>query len=168
MTTPYRPSLWNRIRFKLAALPLPLKRKRFAGFDLDGNRFYESYNPLTPNKPRRTVVYKTEGHYTENNVTPQWMSWLRYTRQTAPTEEELLGEVRRIVQTRQNAQLVARRWQEEALRLASPEQTGGSSSNEPDDTQASTTGTTEKVTKREESQRSEWQPESWTPSKPAR
>lgn len=69
MSTPYKPSSLARIYYNFRSWNLPWRKKFFRGFDLDGNTFYESYNPLTPNKLRRTVKYVKDGHYTDNNVT---------------------------------------------------------------------------------------------------
>lgn len=117
MSAPYSPGRLTKLYYSFKSLPLPWRRKFFKGFDLDGNEFYESYNALHPTKPRRTVKYVKDGHYTDNQVTPQWMSWLRYTRPQAPTLEELRQEVYRIQSTRQNAALVSARWEEERARL---------------------------------------------------
>ena len=117
MSQPYRPSVFVKAYYRFKAIKLPWRRKFFRGFDLDGNSFYESYNPLTPHKMRRTVKYIKDGHYTDNNVTPQWMQWLRHTRTEAPTESELLQEVHRIQATRQNAFLISQKWDEEKTRL---------------------------------------------------
>ncbi|KAJ8608178.1 hypothetical protein MRB53_039776 [Persea americana] len=69
MSKPYQPSAIARAFYNFKSWNLPWRRKFFRGFDLDGNKFYEQYNPLTPNKLRRTVKYIKDGHYTDNNVT---------------------------------------------------------------------------------------------------
>lgn len=148
--------------------------------------FYESYNPLHPTKPRRTVKYVKDGHYTDNQVTPQWMSWLRYTRPQAPTLSELEQEVVRIQSTRQNAALVSARWEEERarLKLSSPTTTNHEETKHTIDRQNERMGTIQEAREQEESvqggksnaaesdyipapgtrdEKGEWQPESWSP-----
>lgn len=118
MSAPYQPSFIAKQWYRFKSYKFPWRRHFFRGFDLDGNRFYESYNPLTPKKLRRTVKYMKDGHYTDNNVTPQWMQWLRHTRKEAPTLAELQQEVLRIQGTRRNAELISQRWEEERTRLS--------------------------------------------------
>ncbi|CCG81439.1 Putative uncharacterized protein [Taphrina deformans PYCC 5710] len=149
MTQPYRPNLITKLYYAYKSIRLPFRRKVFRGFDLDGNKFYESYNPLTPNKWRRTVQYVHDGHYTDNNVTPQWMSWLRYTRPNPPTMDELRGEVVRIQSTRLNAQLISRRWEEERERLSGLNQASLSEPQVQTQAQAQTEQSEEQVLQRQ-------------------
>ena len=155
MTTPYQPNALVRAWYSFKAVKLPWRKKFFRGFDLDGNTFYEQYNPLTPHKLRRTVKYLKDGHYTDNNVTPQWMSWMRHTREHPPTIEELMQEAHRIQSTRQNALLINQKWEEERARLKLEGPKNGTKG-EADGRLPSPGSVDEK---------GEWQPESWTPSK---
>ena len=118
MSQPYRPNVLVKAYYAFKSFSFPWRRKFFRGFDLEGNSFYESYNPLTPNKLRRTVKYVKDGHYTDNHVTPQWMQWLRHTRPTAPTLDDLVQEANRIQATRQNALLISQKWEQEKARLS--------------------------------------------------
>lgn len=114
----YTPNALVKAYYSWRSLSLPWRRRAFRGFDLEGNTYWESYNPLTPAKKRRTVAYVRDGHYTDNAVTPQWMSWLRHTRVKAPTREELVQEVQRIQSTRTNAKALEMKWVAERERLA--------------------------------------------------
>lgn len=166
MKEAYKPTWFANLYYgRWQTLRLPWRKTFFRGFDLDGNKYFESYNPLNPAKYRRTVKYVHDGHYTDNNVTPQWMAWLRHTKKDAPTLDELYQEVARIHQTQHNALLVQQRWEEEKLKLAAPQ---------PDQQQPSETKEPSKKPSSDymeapgtRNEKGEWQPEAWV-SKPVR
>lgn len=181
MSKPYIPSGLVKAWYNYKSWQLPWRKKFFRGFDLDGNTFYESYNPLTPNKLRRTVKYVKDGHYTDNNVTrmsfrvsqlisAQWMSWLRHTRATAPTIEELVQEVQRIQSTRSNALLIDQRWEEERARLKL--QAPDVAAVKDQEKRADVMGEARKQSENSDylpapgtkDEKGEWQPEAWNPS----
>ncbi|BFZ54428.1 hypothetical protein PYCC9005_001464 [Savitreella phatthalungensis] len=117
MKQAYTPGLVARAYYAYRSWNLPWRRRFFRGYDLEGNTYWESYNPLTPSRMRRTVKYVNDGGYTDNAVTPGFMGWLRYTRDKAPTEEELLAEVARIQHARVRAQELSDKWEAERDRL---------------------------------------------------
>ncbi|KAI7904969.1 uncharacterized protein BX663DRAFT_501203 [Cokeromyces recurvatus] len=77
----------------------PWKKHALIGFDLQGNEYWDCPNPLG-GRPKRWVqmVDGTENDLTvfhQNKLPVQWQSWLRHTRNIAPTLEELVLEERR-------------------------------------------------------------------------
>lgn len=95
---------------------LRIGRARFlAGKDLDHNSYYE-YPPLDGNTdPRRTRrlvrfrEHKELGEYDQSTLPPQWLMWLRHTRKSAPTIEELTKDRERIAITQHNAKILEQR-----------------------------------------------------------
>jgi NADH dehydrogenase [ubiquinone] 1 alpha subcomplex assembly factor 2 len=99
------------------------------GVDLDGNKYWEvreSYAQAT--KLRRTAEYSPNVHHSDVNVPPQWMQWLRHTREVAPTVEEQQHDVIRQQQLRQLADAADARWAAQPSFLQAPDarELGGS------------------------------------------
>ncbi|MCO5589619.1 hypothetical protein L7F22_043587 [Adiantum nelumboides] len=103
---------------------LRIGRARFlAGKDLDHNNYYE-YPPLDGNTdPRRTRrlvrfrEHKELGEYDQSTLPPQWLMWLRHTRKSAPTIEELTKDRERIAITQHNARILEQREAERRFEL---------------------------------------------------
>jgi NADH dehydrogenase [ubiquinone] 1 alpha subcomplex assembly factor 2 len=72
-------------------------------------------------KLRRMVKYKDpKVHLAEVNVPPQWMQWLRHTREAAPTVEEQSLDVFRQRQLKQLAAAADARWAAQDSFLVAP------------------------------------------------
>lgn len=91
------------------------RARYLAGKDLDHNSYYEypslDGNP-DPRKTRRLVrfrVHKELGEYDQSTLPPQWLMWLRHTRKSAPTIEELTKDRERIAITQHNARVLEQR-----------------------------------------------------------
>ncbi|KAI9140585.1 hypothetical protein BKA69DRAFT_1125498 [Paraphysoderma sedebokerense] len=56
-------------------------------------------------------------YFTEDSIPVQWQAWLRFTRNTPPSLEELQRDQERIRLVKQRAEELERKWQEEKLRL---------------------------------------------------
>ena len=85
-------------RFQAMNMPL-LSAKRFKGYDLDGNMYFETASKGP--RPKRTVSYndpQNNHHITYNPDTKptQWQAWMRHTRQDPPTLEELEEDLKRL------------------------------------------------------------------------
>ncbi|PWN45111.1 hypothetical protein IE81DRAFT_320722 [Ceraceosorus guamensis] len=98
------------------ALPLPggLGRWRYlVGKDLADNSYYEFPSPdgnKDPRFTRRVVKYKEHMDidlYDRSELPLQWMMWLRHTRRSAPSIQELQEDVQRIATVQANAARLA-------------------------------------------------------------
>lgn len=88
----------------------------FAGYDLDGNRYFEMPHPLNPNSSKRTVDYRIKrdwADYQFSSMPVQWSAWMRRTRQNPPTIEELQQDVARRERLQRNVALLDQAYQEE-------------------------------------------------------
>lgn len=85
---------------RLQTINIPfLSTKKFQGYDLTGNMYFETN--IKGGKAKRTVTYKDAklNHHTSYNtesIPIQWQSWMRHTRPDAPTLEELQLDEKRI------------------------------------------------------------------------
>ncbi|TIB60481.1 hypothetical protein E3P78_03130 [Wallemia ichthyophaga] len=96
--------LWSKI-------PKPSDRY-FVGYDLEGgtiqqgNKYFE-HPPTTDYKerPKRSVRYPRQVDWAlvGKNMPAQWQAWLRHTRLSPPSIEELESDLLRIQRTQQNA-----------------------------------------------------------------
>jgi NADH dehydrogenase [ubiquinone] 1 alpha subcomplex assembly factor 2 len=97
--------------------------KKFIGYDLQGNMYFEE--PMIKrgiNFPRRSVTYEDGrnhiSEYDPNSIPVQWQAWMRHTRPDPPTIQELQNEVERQIQTQENIKKLAeKRIEEEANRI---------------------------------------------------
>ncbi|KAF8531095.1 hypothetical protein JB92DRAFT_3092431 [Gautieria morchelliformis] len=77
------------------------KQRRLVGYDLEGNRFYESPpGVIDPQRARRTVEYRKSGDLWDtaagiSRLPAQWNAWLAHTRNSAPTLDELKSDIAR-------------------------------------------------------------------------
>ncbi|PWN35680.1 uncharacterized protein FA14DRAFT_160726 [Meira miltonrushii] len=99
------------------------RARYLAGKDLDHNKYYE-YPPLDGNTdPRRTRrlvrfrEHKELGEYDQSTLPPQWLMWLRHTRKSAPTIEELSKDRERIAITQHNVRILEQRDAQRRLEL---------------------------------------------------
>ncbi|KAJ8517913.1 hypothetical protein ONZ45_g4943 [Pleurotus djamor] len=101
------------------------KPARLIGRDLEGNSYYERFNPNNPTRAKRTVKYYAEQDMWryiggERRLAVQWTAWLSHTRAHPPTLEELEQDAARVERVRYNAAMIEareRQEREEALRL---------------------------------------------------
>jgi NADH dehydrogenase [ubiquinone] 1 alpha subcomplex assembly factor 2 len=93
------------------------------GVDLEGNTFWEMKDAARQaNRFRRMVQYADRNvHHSEVKVPPQWMQWLRHTRQTAPTIAEQERDIVRQSQMRQLAEAADARWAAQPSYLVAPD-----------------------------------------------
>ncbi|CAH7684518.1 hypothetical protein PPACK8108_LOCUS18728 [Phakopsora pachyrhizi] len=89
------------------------KERFYVGSDLHRNRYYEEpisssilINAIERTRPRRYVdfynVLKDLDSHRFQNVPPQWLSWLSFTRKTPPTIQELEADRFRQVRLKEN------------------------------------------------------------------
>ncbi|KOS13064.1 hypothetical protein Malapachy_1684 [Malassezia pachydermatis] len=104
------------------------KARYIVGRDLENNVYYELpslQGANDPNRTRRVVKWnswKYPSDYNPKDMPIQWDAWMRHTRHTPPTIEELLRDKERIEMVRHNARVLemrdqAAKEQEEAMRL---------------------------------------------------
>ncbi|UZJ53899.1 hypothetical protein CBS101457_003219 [Exobasidium rhododendri] len=99
------------------------RQQYFIGKDLDSNLYYEYPSldgSLDPRKTRRVIKYKIHkelGEHDQAALPIQWLMWLRHTRKSAPSIEELVQDIQRIETTRHNAKILEARDAERRLHL---------------------------------------------------
>ncbi|KAL8809596.1 MAG: hypothetical protein Q9223_007901, partial [Gallowayella weberi] len=86
MSSPFR-TFWQ----KWKSLQLPWRKRWLAGADLAGNKYYY-FRPHTAAKPRRILQQNPRIPYSDIVIPVQWHQWLRHTRPTAPTIQELQSD----------------------------------------------------------------------------
>ncbi|KAI9483594.1 MAG: hypothetical protein EXX96DRAFT_148818 [Benjaminiella poitrasii] len=102
-------SLFKKLASSYKVTRFPWKKHALVGFDLQGNEYWDCPNPLGGRTKRWVqMIDGTEDDLTvfhQNKLPVQWQSWLRHTRNTPPTLEELALEERRraIIQGRARA-----------------------------------------------------------------
>lgn len=96
---------------------VPLRKKWFVGYDLDGNTYWEFSNYNNPQgKLRRIVEYREKkGNFTDYKLPPMWLQWLRHTRPERPTLQNLLAEQQRQQAMKILAQRADERWKQESV-----------------------------------------------------
>ncbi|KAK7179971.1 hypothetical protein DPSP01_009860 [Paraphaeosphaeria sporulosa] len=90
-----QPGLVKRLWWSWKMLPLPWRRRTLAGFDLEGNTYWEWKIAKHARRTRRIVEYPGGAYNSDVHVPPQWAQWLRQTRAEAPTMEEQQAEAMR-------------------------------------------------------------------------
>ncbi|VVT56712.1 uncharacterized protein SAPINGB_P005228 [Magnusiomyces paraingens] len=96
---------------------VPFRKKFFIGYDLDGNTYWEFFNPNNPLRPRRIVDYReTRKNWVDYKMPPQWMQWLRFARPTYPTLEELAADKQRQELLKYRVMEAEQRWQSVPLK----------------------------------------------------
>ncbi|GJJ78449.1 NADH dehydrogenase [ubiquinone] 1 alpha subcomplex assembly factor 2 [Entomortierella parvispora] len=113
--------LMRRLALSLKAIA-PGGGRRLAGKDLDGNLYFEKPDPNGGRYPRRTVELANpelnEANYDDANITVQWQSWLRNTRQNPPTLAEIQRDEARKQLTITRAKALDQAWQDRKAELA--------------------------------------------------
>lgn len=114
-------SVWKRILHKFQSRrDIPFRRKWFIGYDLHGNTYWEFTIDRSNQRLRRKmepyIEYMFKVDYF-NTVPPQWLQWLRRTRETPPTLSELVEDQVRQQNIKVLAKLVDEKWMNEKLRL---------------------------------------------------
>ncbi|KAF1911498.1 hypothetical protein BDU57DRAFT_461806 [Ampelomyces quisqualis] len=105
---------WRMKRF-------PWRKKWLVGFDLQGNTFWEFKDQLHALRNRRIAKYHRSTHYSEVNVSPSWMQWLRHTRFDPPTVAEQQQEIMRQERMKMLASQADARWASKPSALDSPD-----------------------------------------------
>ena len=135
-----------------------------AGLDLSGTTFWEFRDPGNKDKIRRIAKYPRSTQYSEVNISPMWLQWLRHTRSAAPTIAEQEADTQRQVDLKQLARLADERWNSKQSYIDNPKDTAQTSPLiAPNDTGGYRKGEEPKPFKPSRSPREEWQPESWKP-----
>merc|ERR1711939_1206072 len=105
-----QPGAIKKLWWGWKSLRLPWRKRWLVGFDLAGNTFWEFKDALNAGRLRRIVQYGRKTYYSDVNVSPQWMQWLRHTRHEPPSiNEQQLDEIRR-AQMKQLAAQADARW----------------------------------------------------------
>ncbi|KAF9365258.1 hypothetical protein BGX34_010735 [Mortierella sp. NVP85] len=111
----------RRLTLSLRAIA-PGGGRRLAGRDHDGNLFFEKPDPNGGRYPRRTVELAdpqlSEANYDDANIAVQWQAWLRNTRHTPPTMEEIQRDEARKLLTITRAKVLDQAWQDRKAELA--------------------------------------------------
>lgn len=112
---------WKRVLHKFQSRKdIPFRRKFFVGYDLHGNTYWEFTIDGNMQRLRRKLepfeekIFKAD--YFET-VPPQWLQWLRRTRNEAPTLQELINDQIRQQRIKVLAQQADERWYREKERL---------------------------------------------------
>ncbi|BFZ63965.1 hypothetical protein YB2330_005102 [Saitoella coloradoensis] len=119
------PSTTRALYLKYLTLPFPWRTKRLAGYDLDGNLFFEwkdpNHNPhtgllMTVSRTRRMVEYANPAeNWSDHKLSPLWIGWLRHRRHDAPGWREMMEEDERVRTAEERARVADQRWQEAKL-----------------------------------------------------
>ncbi|KAI4130477.1 MAG: hypothetical protein LQ338_001708 [Usnochroma carphineum] len=89
------------------------------GVDLAGNSYYY-FRPSLGIRPRRILKENPRIPYSDINIPVQWLQWLRYTRDPAPSIQELQIDVQRKEQLKQLAAAADARWASKPSMLDAP------------------------------------------------
>lgn len=99
---------------------IPFRKKFFIGYDLHGNTYWEFTVDGNMQRLRRKMEpYEPqlfEADYFKT-VPPQWLMWLRRTRNNPPSLQELADDQVRQQRIKLLAQMADEKWQNEKLRL---------------------------------------------------
>lgn len=99
---------------------IPFRKRFFIGYDLHGNTYWEftidgNMQRLRRKlEPYRQELFKADYFLT---VPPQWLQWLRRTRNVPPTLDELMADQYRQHRIKALAQQADEKWHLEKLRL---------------------------------------------------
>ncbi|KAH6633304.1 hypothetical protein C7974DRAFT_392496 [Boeremia exigua] len=115
------PGAFTRAWYEWKMLRFPWRKKWLVGFDLQGNTFWEFKDALHSLRNRRIAKYHRSTHYSEVNVSPAWMQWLRHTRFEPPSLEEQRANVQRQATLKLLAARADARWAAKPGALDAPE-----------------------------------------------
>ncbi|CUM53011.1 unnamed protein product [Debaryomyces tyrocola] len=99
---------------------IPFRKKFFIGYDLHGNTYWEfTVDGNMQRLRRKSEPYKPHLFKADyfGTIPPQWLQWLRRTRQKAPTLEELANDQLRQHNMKILAQQADEKWHIEKVRL---------------------------------------------------
>lgn len=117
---------WKRVLHKFQARrDIPFRKKFFVGYDLHGNTYWEFTIDGNMQRLRRKLEPYEERLFKADyfsTVPPQWLQWLRRTRQYAPTLQELMSDQIRQQNIKILAQHAENKWYVEKQRLEAEEQ----------------------------------------------
>ncbi|ABN67144.1 predicted protein [Scheffersomyces stipitis CBS 6054] len=112
---------WKRLVHKFQARrDIPFRKRFFIGYDLYGNTYWEFTIDGNMQRLRRKMepyqqqLFKADYF---SSVPPQWLQWLRRTRNHPPTLEELINDQVRQKKMKILAQQADSKWANEKLRL---------------------------------------------------
>lgn len=112
---------WRQLLHKFQARrDIPFRKKFFVGYDLHGNTYWEFTPDGNMHRLRRKLEPFKESIFQLDlfeTVPPQWHQWLRKTRKTPPTVQELLDDQIRQQQIKVLAQHADQKWHMEKQRL---------------------------------------------------
>lgn len=112
---------WQRLvhQFK-ARRDIPFRKQFFVGYDLHGNTYWEFTIDGNMQRLRRKLEPYQKLLFKSDYLTsipPQWLQWLRRTRDTVPTLEELINDQVRQQKIKVLAQHADAKWTAEKVRL---------------------------------------------------
>ncbi|KAG7665851.1 uncharacterized protein J8A68_000677 [[Candida] subhashii] len=99
---------------------IPFRKRFFVGYDLHGNTYWEFTNDGNMQRLRRKLEpFKPEFYEADyfKSIPPQWLQWLRRTRNTPPSLQELVDDQVRQSRIKILAKQSDERWHMEKLRL---------------------------------------------------
>lgn len=99
---------------------IPFRKNFFIGYDLHGNTYWEfTVDGNMQRLRRKSEPYKPHLFKADyfGTIPPQWLQWLRRTRQKAPTLEELTNDQLRQHKMKILAQQADEKWHFEKARL---------------------------------------------------
>ena len=99
---------------------IPFRKKFFIGYDLHGNTYWEfTVDGNMQRLRRKSEPYKPQLFKADyfSTIPPQWLQWLRRTRQQAPSLEELINDQVRQQRMRILAQQADEKWHFKKARL---------------------------------------------------
>ncbi|KAJ3126936.1 hypothetical protein HK098_006976 [Nowakowskiella sp. JEL0407] len=144
----------------------PWRRAKYVGTDLDNNMYFEMPS-LTSSKPRRKVEYldgRDHRGYDPDSIPIQWQSWLRNTRDDAPTIQELIESQRYSKYLSERGQELEREYQAKKLQLEEQRQELLNSPNNNADVKSEIEDAKEKTRWSPEGQGETFSPGTWNPS----
>ncbi|QDS72932.1 hypothetical protein FKW77_008144 [Venturia effusa] len=100
---------------------VPWRKKWLVGMDLTGNTFWEFKDQINIGRLRRIVEYDKKAHYADVKLAPQWVQWLRHTRESPPSIQEQQLDIVRQAQMKQLAAQADARWAAKAERIDMPQ-----------------------------------------------
>ncbi|KAI8326956.1 hypothetical protein EDC96DRAFT_544852 [Choanephora cucurbitarum] len=114
-------SLIQRLSLNYKTSRFPWKKHALIGYDLQGNEYWDCPNPLG-GRMKRWVQLAEVGNndhtvFHQNKLPVQWQAWLRHTRNTVPTMEELVLDEKRKALIQGRAKALDQEWEEKKLAL---------------------------------------------------
>ncbi|RLV89049.1 NADH-ubiquinone oxidoreductase assembly factor N7BML [Spathaspora sp. JA1] len=113
--------LYKRLLHKFQSRrDIPFRRKFFVGYDLHGNTYWEfSIDGQVQHLRRKLQPYRKQLFEVDyfKTIPPQWLQWLRRTRNVPPTLHELMQDENRQARIKLLAQSADAKWIAEKERL---------------------------------------------------